>query len=417
MSRLIALFAVLFITLVPSFAANWPGWRGPDGDGRSAEKEVPLRWSATEHVRWKAPLPEGGNSSPIVWGQRVFITQALEKGTRRAVMCFDRADGKLLWQKETLYQNKESTHAENPYCSATPVTDGRRVIASFGSAGMVCYDFSGRELWRKDLGKLEHIWGNASSPFLCGDLAILWCGPGERQFLLAVDKTSGETVWEYREPGGNKGADKDANSWVGSWSTPIIVPAGDHDELVLCVPEKVKAFDPRTGKELWSCGGLSKLVYTSPIHAQGIVVAMSGFHGPAMAVRTGGTGEVTETHRLWRHTEKIPQRIGSAVMVGEHVYHLNENGQAQCFALRTGDELWINQRLSADPSWGSLVAAAGRLYVTNKTGETFVLRADPKFELLAKNKIDERVLASLAVADGELFIRSYNHLWCIREKK
>lgn len=396
-------------------ADNWPGFRGPTGDGISIEEKLPLHWSGTENVRWKTPLPEGGNSSPVVWGNRLFLTQALDKGARRLVICFDRADGKLLWQRETHYQEKESTHSDNPYCSATPVTDGARVIASHGSAGIVCYDFSGKELWRKEIGKLEHIWGNASSPILYGNLCILWCSPGPRQFLLAVDKSNGQTVWEFHEPSGMKGDDKDSQSWAGSWTTPIIVKAGDHDELILCVPEKVKGLDPLTGRERWSCSGLSKLVYTSPVHADAIVVAMSGYHGPALAVRTGGQGDVTLTRRLWRQTEKIPQRIGSAIIVNRQVYVLNEDGVAQCFDLNTGKEVRQKERLSSERSWGSLVATAGRLYVTNHAGETLVLKADPSLEILAKNKIGERVLSSCAVSDGEIFIRSYQHLLCIGE--
>jgi len=396
-------------------AANWPGFRGPTGDGISQETKLPLKWSATENVRWKAPLPEGGNSCPVVWGNRVFLTQAVDKGNKRMVMCFDRLDGKVLWQRETGYSEKEPTHADNPYCSATPVTDGTRVIASHGSAGLSCYDFSGKELWRYDVGKLEHIWGNPSSPILYRNLCILWCSPGPRQFLLAVDKSTGQKVWEFQEPGGMKGEDKDAQSWAGSWTTPIIIKAGDHDELILCVPEKVRALDPHNGKEIWSCGGLSKLVYTSPVHADGIVVAMSGFHGPALAVRTGGKGDVTSTHRLWRHSEKIPQRIGSAIIVDEKVYILNEEGLAQCFDLKTGKEVRQKERLSSERSWGSMVSGAGRLYVTNHAGETLVIKADPSFEILAKNKLDERVLSSIAVSDGEIFIRSYKHLWCLGE--
>jgi len=417
MGRFVSAVAVLVAMCGPVLGANWPGFRGPTGDGVSLEKKLPLHWSSTENVRWKTPLPEGGNSSPIVWSNRIFLTQAVDKGSRRLVMCFDRADGKLVWQRETPYREKESTHADNPYCSATPVTDGTRVIASLGSAGMVCYDFSGQELWRKDLGKLEHIWGNASSPILYGNLCILWCSPGPRQFLLAVDKSTGQTVWEIKEPGGMKGDDKDSQSWAGSWSTPIVVRAGNHDELILCVPEKVRGLDPLTGKELWSCNGLSKLVYTSPVHADDIVVAMSGFHGPALAVRTGGKGDVSATHRLWRHTDKIPQRIGSAVIVGERVYILNEEGMAQCFELKTGKEVGQKERLSSDRSWGSFVVGAGRLYVTNLAGETLVLKPDPPFELIAKNKIGERVLSSCAVSDGEIFIRSYQHLWCVGEKR
>ena len=407
---------MLLIATAALPADNWPAWRGPHGDGRSADKAPPLKWSRTENVRWKTPLPGPGNSSPIVWKDRIFLTQALDKGRRRAVLCFDRADGKLLWQRETPYTEKESTHETNPYCSATPVTDGERVIASLGSAGLVCYDFAGKELWRKDVGKLEHIWGNASSPILYGDLAILWCGPGERQFLLAVKKTTGETVWRHDEPGGKSGA-AGQKEWLGSWCTPIVAHIGDHDELILGVPKKVKAFDPNTGKELWSCSGLGDLVYASPVcSADGIVVAVSGFYGPALAVRAGGSGDVTATHRLWHHTQRHPQRIGSPVIVGGHAYLLNESGLAQCFDVKTGEDLWKKERVSG-ASWSSLVYAAGRLYVNTMKGDTLVLSASPKYELLARNSLGERMLSSIAVADDELFIRSYEHLWYIGRTK
>jgi outer membrane protein assembly factor BamB len=398
-----------------ALAGNWPGWRGPDGNGLSPEQDVPLTWSRTDNVRWKTPLPEGGHSSPIVWGSRVFLTQALEKGTRRAVLCFDRADGKLLWQQETPFDGKESIHKTSTYCAATPVTDGERVIASLGSAGMVCYDFAGKELWRKDLGPLEHIWGNASSPILYGDLAILWCGPGERQFLLAVNKTDGKTVWETPEPGGSAGKD---DKWIGSWTTPMVARVGDHDELILGVPDKVKGFDPKTGTELWSCAGLGTLVYTSPvISADGVVVVMGGYNGPALAVKAGGKGDVTKTHRLWLQATKNPQRIGSPVLLDDHVFILNEQGLAQCLDVKTGEDLWKKDGVSRTPTWGSMVSAAGRLYVTDQGGDTYVFAAKPHFELLAKNALDEKVMATPAIAAGEVFIRTHQHLWCISSKK
>jgi outer membrane protein assembly factor BamB len=398
----------------PAAADNWPAWRGPHGDGHCAEKDLPLKWSTTQHVRWKARLPEGGNSTPVVWGDRVFLTQPLDrKGHRRAVLCFRRGDGDLLWQKETAYPEDETTHDTNPYCSASPVTDGERVIASLGSAGLVCYDFAGKELWRHDTGRMDHIWGNASSPVLYGDLAILWCGPGERQRLLAVDRRTGKTVWERPEPGGARGKAGDPATWVGSWSTPVVARVAGQDELLLSVPHKVKGFDPKTGAELWHCDGLGPLVYASPVcSTDGIVVALSGFYGPALAVRAGGKGDVTRTHRLWLQRQRNPQRIGSGVIVGKHFYLLSEPGLAQCFELATGKELWDRKRLG-DGSWSSLVAAGDRLYVTSLAGECFVLAAAPRFELLAQNTVGERVLSSLAVADGELFVRSYRHLWCI----
>jgi len=414
MCRFLSASLVLCVASLGALAGNWPAWRGPTGDGRCSETSLPLHWSTTENVRWKVPLPGEGNSTPVIWGDRVFLTQAVEQGQRRLVMCLARDNGRLLWQKETVYTDKESTHSTNPYCSASPVTDGRYVIASLGSAGLVCYDLAGTEQWRKDVGKMEHIWGNASSPILYGDLAILWCGPGVRQVLLAVNKATGATVWEHHEPGGNAG--QDSKNWVGSWSTPLIIRAGDHDELVLGVPEKLKGFDPKTGKELWSCAGLGKLVYTSPVYANGVVVALSGYHGPGLAARPGGQGDVTATHRLWHHPARNPQRIGSPVIVGDHVYLLNENGIGQCFELKTGKEVWQLDKRLGGTTWSSLVAAAGRLYATTQAGETLVLAASPRFELLARNRIGERVLASPAVADGQLFLRSYQHLWCIGPK-
>ena len=405
----------LFSCMAALQADDWPAWRGPHGDGNSAAKAPPLQWSRTENVRWKTPLPGPGNSSPVVWKDRVFLTQALDQGRRRAVLCLNRADGKLLWQRETPYSGKESTHETNPYCSASPVTDGERVIASLSSAGLVCYDFGGKELWRKKVGKLEHVWGNASSPILYGDLAILWCGPGERQFLLAVRKISGATVWKHDEPGGKSGS-AGPKEWLGSWCTPLIARVGNHDELILGVPKKVKGFDPRTGKELWSCGGLGELVYASPVcSADGIVVAVSGYYGPALAVRAGGAGDVTTTRRLWHHQQRHPQRIGSPVLVGGYAYLLNESGLAQCFDVKTGEDRWKKERVGG-ATWSSPVHAAGRLYVPTLDGEILVLSAGPKYELLARNKLGERVLSSPAVAGDEIFIRTYEYLWCLGEK-
>jgi outer membrane protein assembly factor BamB len=420
---------VAAVTSACGFAAEWPGWRGPTGDGVSTETSIPLKWSRTDSVRWKTPLPDEGNSSPVVWKDRVFITQATEKtdwppkgagnagpavARRRSLRCYSRADGQLLWQKDVIYDQKESTHLTNPFCSASPVTDGERVVVSHGSAGLFCYDFAGKEQWRKDVGKLEHIWGNASSPVLYGGLVILWAGPGERQVLLAADMTTGKTVWEHSEPGGNSGKEK--GSWLGSWSTPLVVHLPGRDELIVPVPHKLKAFDPKTGKELWSCDGMGPLAYASPVvSSDGIVVAMSGFHGPDLAVRAGGNGDVTKT-RLWRHAEKIPQRIGSPIIVGKHAYLLSENGLAQCFDLQTGEDRWNKQRVSGS-SWGSMAAAGERLYVTNLLGETMVLAAKPEFEVLARNRLDERTLASPAISVGDIFIRTYKHLWCIGEKR
>lgn len=429
MKRLLSAAILTLVLIATAHAGNWPNWRGPDNQGHSTEANLPLTWSDKENVKWKVALPDQGNSTPIVWGGRIFLTQASEKkdwppkppsgapasAHKRSLWCLNRTDGKVLWQKDVIYPELESTHNTNPFCSASPVTDGERVIVSHGSAGLFCYDFAGKELWKRDLGKFEHVWGNASSPILYGDLCILWCGPGERQFLLAVNKKTGATVWETPIPGGKYG--KKDEGWLGSWCTPIIIKVDDHDEMIVGVSEKLKGFDPKTGKELWSCDGLGKLMYTSPVAGNGIAVGMAGFGGAAIGVRLGGKGDITKTHRLWHHAKSNPQRIGSPVIIGEHLYILHESGVPACFELKTGKEVWQVKERPAGGAWGSMVHAAGRLYVTISNGDTLVFAASPKYELLARNRLDgDMVRASIVPSDGELFIRGYKHLWCIGTK-
>ena len=417
--------SVIVATLLISLwarADTWPAWRGPFGTGVCTEKNLPLHWTTNENVRWRVPLPERGNSTPIVWSERIFITQAVEKEGRRAVICFDRRDGKLLWQSGVTNAEKEVTHSTNPYCSASPVTDGERVIASFASAGLYCYDFNGNELWHRDLGRQAHIWGNGASPILYRDLCILNFGPGERTFLVALDQKTGRTVWQVDEPGGHYGEPKPGENqqsvWIGSWTTPIVIEVNGREELIMCWPRRVAAYDPKTGKEFWTCQGLNPLIYTSPLYADGVVVAMGGFGGMALAVKPGGSGDVTETRRLWHHP-KTKQRIGSGVIAGGHIYILNDPGVAECFELQTGKLVWEERLRGTGPksdSWSSMVLSGDKLYAVSQSGDTFVLRASPKFELLRTNPLAETTMASLAVSDGEIFIRTYKNLWCVSEK-
>jgi outer membrane protein assembly factor BamB len=418
-----ALVSLICISLATSIrAGHWPAWRGPDGTGVSPEKNLPLHWSTNENVRWRVPLPERGNSAPVVWANRVFVTQAIEKEARRTLMCFDRAKGKLLWQQGPAYQEKEPTHETNPQCSASPVTDGERVIASFGSAGLYCYDFDGKELWHRDLGTQRHIWGNGASPILHGELCVLNFGPGERTFLIAVNKRTGQTVWQHDEPGGDSGEKKPAQdkpAWIGSWSTPIVKMVNDHEELIMTFPSRVCAFDPKSGRELWTCQGINPLVYTSPLYSEGIVVAMGGFGGMSLAVKAGGHGDVTDSLRLWQHP-KTKQRIGSGVIAGDYIYILNDPGVAECFELKTGKLVW-EERLTGqgkdNTSWSSMVLAEDKIYVVNHSGDAFVLKASPKFEVLATNSLREHTNGSVAVSDGEIFIRTDQHLWCVGETR
>src|SRR5262245_25240834 len=215
-------------------ADNWPTWRGPKGDGHSSEKDLPLKWSDKENVRWKIELPGEGNSTPIIWGERIFVMQSFDKkGHQRGILCLDR-DGKKLWQKSVEYKEAEPTHGTNPFCAGSPVTDGKRVVACYGSPGVFCYDLDGNELWRYDPGELTHVWGHAITPVLYKNMVILWCSPGRRQFLLALDLDKGTKIYQIDVPGGNFGEDR--KEWLGTWCTPTIARIGDHDELFLGVP-------------------------------------------------------------------------------------------------------------------------------------------------------------------------------------
>ena len=406
--------ALLFSGALSVSAADWAAWRGPTHDGVTEETDLPLRWSATENVKWKTPLPDRGNSTPVVWGEKLLLTQAIEKGDRRTLMCFDKRTGKLLWQSGIVCTDREPTHATNPYCAASPATDGERVVVSYGSA-VYCYDLGGRELWKRvDLGVQKQIWGNAASPVIAGDRVFFNFGPGETTVLYCFDKKTGRTLWQHAEPGGNTGEAGGA-AWIGSWVDPLLRRVGARDELFVMWPGRVCAVDPATGRELWTCDGMNPLAYNSPLFADGVVVAMGGFNGAALAVRAGGSGNVTAAHRVW-HLPKVPQRIGSGVLHGGHHYILTDGGMAECRDLATG-ALVYNERLKGPgptaQNWSSLVRSGDRLYAVNQGGDAFVWRAAPKFELLATNSIGDKVIGSMAVSDGMIFIRGYRNLWCV----
>ncbi len=408
-----ALLAACALTLATARADNWPAWRGPTGQGFSAEKNLPTKWSATENVKWKVALPDAGNSTPVVWGDKIFLTQATEKGKKRSLLCLNRKDGSTVWEKTVAFDGKEVIHGTNTYCAASPVTDGERVVAFHGSAGMYCYDFAGKELWKKEFGPCDHIWGSAASPVIYKNLVIHNFGPHAKVFLVALKKTDGTEVWRNDE--------QKASDYIGSWSTPVVAKAGDRTELVMSWPAQVKSYEPETGKPLWSCKGLEKegggdrLTYASALVSDKYVFAAAGYGGAAIGVKTGGTGDVTETHRLFR-AAKNPQRIGSGVIVGDHAYVVNEPSVV-CIDLKTGKQAW--DKPITGGAWGSIVHSDGKLYLTSQRGETLVFAVKPdEYEEIATNKLDgSTTRASIVPSDGELFIRTYKHLWCIAAKK
>ncbi len=408
MSRIL-LTIVISAGLLPGItsAGNWPAWRGADGIGVSSDSRLPTRFSASENVRWKTPLPEPGNSTPIVWDRWVFVTCPINGGKIRSLMCFDRNTGKKLWQHDVPFPEKETAHNDNPFCSGSPTTDGKLVYASFDSAGVVACDFSGKVVWKRDLGKLTHVFGPASTPVLYKQLLIIHRGPGKPTHIVALDKRTGKTVWDTPEIGID-------DKLYGSWSTPVIYRVGDHDEFALSLPGTLKGFDPLTGKELWKCDGLGPSNYPDTAVGDGVLIGVSGFQKSMMAVRMGGRGDITEKDRLW-HVEKTQQRIGSGVVRGGYLYVSNAPGIAECIDVKTGKTVW-KERLGGN-LWGSVLLAGDRLYVSNTQGDIFILAASPKFRLIGKNSMGEHIKASLAPSDSQLFIRTYKNLYCVGERR
>lgn len=394
-------------------AADWTAWRGPLGNGISSEQNLLTTWSPEKNVRWRVALPEPGNSTPIVVKGRVFLTQA--EGKQRNVLCFDRTDGKLLWKSGIEMAADERTHETNPYASSSPVTNGERVIAWFGSGGLVAYDLDGKELWRTDLGAHDHKFGYGSSPVIHGDLCFLNFGPGVREFLVAVDKRTGKEVWRHTSPvpGGD--------DIFGTWSTPLIFENARRVELISALRGELAGLDPKTGQVFWRVTNWGIQAKSSPVAGDGIVV-LSGDHEPKtaeVAVRLGGTGDVSETHVLWRFLP-TRRRVGTGVIHAGHFYGTRSGGFVDCVELTTGKVVW-DERLPATTSttaiWSSPVLVDGKLYLVNQGGDGFVVRAAPTYELLATNAMKEKTNSSIVVSDGEIFLRTHQALWCLGEKR
>jgi outer membrane protein assembly factor BamB len=401
-------------------AANWPAWRGPNGNGSTGEGNIPISWSATNNVVWRVELPEAGNSSPIVSGDRVFVTQAI--GNRRTVICVDRLSGKMLWTAGPTYNEPELTMKEsNPYCAASPVTDGERVIAHFGSAGLYCFDFDGRELWHADVGKISHMFGTGSSPCLEGDRCFVFVGPGEsaNELMVAVETRTGKTVWrsEALQPSAEEMSKVTTNGPpIGSWSTPIVIQHDGRKELAMSFDFRFGAYDLKSGKLLWQNPGLGLQTYVTPLWSDGMLISMSGT--VAVAVRPPADGG-SEAETLWAQP-KSKFRFSSGVTTEKHLYFLSENGFAECWDKRTGKILW-QERLQGPgkkmTSWSSLSMAGNFIYAPNQSGDVFVFAAEPTFRTVSTNSVAEPTNASLALAQGNVIMRTDRALWCFGKEK
>ncbi|MEZ6127593.1 MAG: PQQ-binding-like beta-propeller repeat protein [Planctomycetaceae bacterium] len=407
---------------VTAFGEDWSAFRGPSGTGVSTAVNVPTEWSATENIAWKIDLPGHSNGSPVVFGNRLFVTSAEDDGQQRHLHCFNTHDGSSVWLRTVTFDKTMPTHKTNLYGGTTPVTDGERVVVWHSSAGLDCYDMNGTEQWNRNLGEFRHQWGYGSSPVLHDGKVILHSGPGANVFVAAFDLKSGETLWKTDEPVENDGERNDDNRYMGSWSTPVVAKVDNRDVVVCSMATRVNGYDLHSGDVLWSCSGLKgpqgDLAYTSPVIAGDICVAMGGYKGPAIGFRMGGSGDITESHRLWRVDKGNPQRIGSGVAVDGLIYMTNAGPNTiECIDPATGESRW-QQRSPGGAYWGSVILTDGRLYATDQNGTTVVFKPNPeKFEPIATNRLADPGNSTPAVADGTIYIRTFAHLYRIESER
>jgi outer membrane protein assembly factor BamB len=397
-------------------AADWPQFRGPGGSATSADKGTPVTWSSSSGIVWKTELPGAGTSSPILIGPRIFLTAytgfnvpgqpgGSQEGLKRHVLCLNRADGRLVWKTNvpSKLPEQDKIRDDHGYASSTPVSDGQRVYVFFGKAGVFALDLNGKILWRADVGDGLNGWGSAASPILHGNLLIINASV-ESDSLIALDKNTGKEVWRA---GGIK----------ESWNTPAIVRTAEGKaELVVAIFGKVLGFDPEKGTQLWSCETkIPWYMVPSIVADKGIVYCIGGRGGGgSLAVKTGGRGDVSETHRLW--LGKKGSNVPSPVLYDGYLYWASDSLPiVSCVNAATGEVLYEERLDRADQFYPSPVLADGKVYYLTRAGQVFVVAAKPKFELLATNKLDERAVfnACPVVADSRLFIRSDRWLYCI----
>jgi outer membrane protein assembly factor BamB len=423
----------------PIRADDWPQWRGPHGNGVSTEKDLPSRWSQ-ETVAWRAPLGGLGVSSPVVWGERIFVTSQSGRGLRRpgthptlargeeagaekplggtpaadegalrgvefVVEAFHRKDGRRLWQYRLASEGDlPAIHDKHNLASPSPVTDGRHVYAWFGTGQLVAVDMDGRLAWRRNIAKeyspFEVDWGHGSSPALHGDLLYLLCDHKPASYLLALDKRTGKEKWKA-----DRGKDRKSHS------TPTLVTGPRGDELIVNSSERIDAYDPRTGELLWHTGEANRFPIPVPAHEGGILYASRGYRsGPYMAIRTGGRGDVTRSHVQWSVPTGAPY-VSSLVHYDGLIYMANDAGIVTCVDAKTGEKVW--QERIAGIFTASPVAGDGKVYLLSETGEGIVLRAGREPRVLERNPLGERMVASPAVSKGQIFIRTDDHLVCV----
>jgi len=392
-----------------SSAEPWPSWRGPRGDGTSTETGVPVRWGEQENVAWKVPLPGVGHSSPIVWGGRAFLTTCDEKKQERLLLCLSTTDGKELWRQTVLRSPLERKNRLNSHASSTPATDGKRVWVSFlewpgKRAWVVCYSVEGAELWRKSPGLLDSVHGFCSSLLPYKDMVILNGDQDAEAYIVAFDGATGGERWRIDRPNRTR-----------SYCPPVIFDLAGKKQLVLSGSKCVASYDPDTGRQHWIVDGPTEQFCASLVHTRGILCCTGGF--PTLhiiGIRPDGAGNVTGSHVIW-HVRKDPSYVPSPIAQGEHFYVVSDKGVASCLEAQTGKYVWsekLGKHHSASP-----VSAEGRLYFPADEGVTLVVAAGAEYKLLARNELNDKLLASPAISGGRIYLRGSKFLYCVAARQ
>jgi len=418
-------FALLFFVSGSLHAENWPGWRGQSGDGISTETGIPTRWSGTENIAWKVTIPGNGHSSPVVWGNRVFLTSCLPEKEQRILLCLDRNTGKTLWKDVVLNSPLETIHPLNSRASGTPATDGQHVFVAFmmaddrkipapnvgtprmitpGSLVSAAYDMEGKQKWKINVGNFVSAHGFNTCPVLFEDLVILNGDHDGDAYLVALDRKTGKERWRTQRENNTR-----------SYVTPIIREIDERTQMILSGSLCVASYNPRNGKRHWIINGPTEQFVASVVYNGEYVFVTSGYpERHIVAIRPDGSGNVTDTHVAWR-TNRGAAYVPSPIIVGPYLLVVADSGIASCFDAKTGKRHWM-ERLPGGHS-PSTVSADGLVYFTSDRGVTTIVRPGKTFNLIAQNELGEQISASPAISQGQFFLRTHQHLYCIGAKK